>query len=96
LEKVINPLSKSLKTGLRAFIKMDFWPFPGYSHQNAAPPRVEIVTKVWRPKEQGGELAIMSRMFGHSADNLALFDLDPLVTFAEHLIDDCNGERPNA
>lgn len=34
---------------------------------------------------------IIKRMFEHSNSNLNLFDLDPIVTFAEHLIGGANG-----
>ncbi|GET44139.1 phytanoyl-CoA dioxygenase family protein [Microseira wollei] len=34
---------------------------------------------------------IMERMFEHSQPNLNLFDLEPIVTFAEHLIGGANG-----
>lgn len=34
---------------------------------------------------------IMNRMFEHSQHNLALFALEPIVTFAEHLIGEANG-----
>jgi len=46
---------------------------------------------------------IMNRMFEHSQHNLDLFALEPIVTFAEHLIGEANGtgysmsaEIPNA
>lgn len=34
---------------------------------------------------------IMNRMFEHSKSNLNLFDLEPIITFAEHLIGGANG-----
>ncbi len=34
---------------------------------------------------------IIKRMFEHSQENLKLFDLEPMVTFAEHLIGGANG-----
>ncbi|MBX9259267.1 phytanoyl-CoA dioxygenase family protein [Desmonostoc muscorum CCALA 125] len=34
---------------------------------------------------------IIKRMFEHSQQNLKLFDLEPMVTFAEHLIGGANG-----
>ncbi len=34
---------------------------------------------------------IIKRMFEHSQENLKLFDLEPMVTFAEHLIGEANG-----
>jgi ectoine hydroxylase-related dioxygenase (phytanoyl-CoA dioxygenase family) len=36
---------------------------------------------------------IMKRMFEHSRHNLNLFDLEPIVTFAEHLIGEANGSE---
>ncbi|HBE17370.1 MAG TPA: mitomycin antibiotics/polyketide fumonisin biosynthesis protein [Cyanobacteria bacterium UBA11149] len=35
---------------------------------------------------------IMKQMFEHSQHNLDLFDLEPIVTFAEHLIGGANGD----
>lgn len=42
-------------------------------------------------KETGKPQKIMKRMFEHSQDNLNLFDLEPIVTFAEQLIGGANG-----
>lgn len=42
-------------------------------------------------EEAGKSRKIMKRMFEHSQANLNLFDLEPIVTFAEHLIGGANG-----
>jgi ectoine hydroxylase-related dioxygenase (phytanoyl-CoA dioxygenase family) len=42
-------------------------------------------------KEASNSRKIMKRMFEHSQPNLNLFDLEPIVTFAEHLIGESNG-----
>jgi ectoine hydroxylase-related dioxygenase (phytanoyl-CoA dioxygenase family) len=41
--------------------------------------------------EPGKSKKIMKRMFEHSRHNLNLFELEPVVTFAEHLIGEANG-----
>lgn len=43
------------------------------------------------PKKYKTSKKIMKRMFERSQHNLALFDLEPIVTFAEHLIGETNG-----
>lgn len=43
------------------------------------------------PKKYKKSQKIMKRMFERSPHNLALFDLEPIVTFAEHLIGETNG-----
>jgi len=42
-------------------------------------------------REPGKSKKIMKRMFEHSQHNLNLFELEPIVTFAEHLIGEANG-----
>jgi ectoine hydroxylase-related dioxygenase (phytanoyl-CoA dioxygenase family) len=42
-------------------------------------------------KDYGKSKKIMKRMFEHSQQNLNLFALEPIVTFAEHLIGGANG-----
>lgn len=42
-------------------------------------------------KKTGKTEKIMRRMFENSQHNLNLFDLEPIVTFAEHLIGEANG-----
>lgn len=42
-------------------------------------------------RKLGKSQKIMKRMFEHSQHNLNLFELEPIVTFAEHLIGGANG-----
>jgi ectoine hydroxylase-related dioxygenase (phytanoyl-CoA dioxygenase family) len=42
-------------------------------------------------KDDEKSIKIMKRMFEQSRNNLNLFDLEPIVTFAEHLIGGANG-----
>lgn len=73
-----------------SFHKNGYLVFPGLlSRERCAKLRSDLDKRL-AENGQSGELAIMTRMFEHSEENLALFDLEPLVTFAERLIGDCN------
>ncbi len=51
----------------------------------------EVLIKTEGENYHPSKKLMMKRMFEHSKQNLNLFALEPLVTFAEHLIGDTNG-----
>lgn len=90
-----KPSVHQLESWKESFHRDGYLVFPGLlSKERCAGLRAALDRKL-AEESLSGEMSIQTRMFEHSPQNLALFDLEPLVTFAEQLIGDCNSEGFN-